>query len=73
MRAHPLARAVRIDKLSLAALEATLRLHRDPVGAAAQLPVLEMLAADEHDLLERAGGSTTGSRRTRPRAARWGS
>ena len=54
MRAHPLARAVRIDKLSLAALEATLRLHRDPVGAAAQIPVLEMLAAGEHDLLERA-------------------
>jgi L-seryl-tRNA(Ser) seleniumtransferase len=45
---------VRIDKLSLAALEATLRLHRDPVGAAAQIPVLEMLAAGEPDLLERA-------------------
>ena len=51
MRRHPLARAVRIDKLSLAALEATLRLHRDPDQAAAQVPVLEMLAADEHDLL----------------------
>jgi L-seryl-tRNA(Ser) seleniumtransferase len=51
LRRHPLARAVRIDKLSLAALEATLRLHRDPEEAAAQVPVLEMLAADEHDLL----------------------
>ena len=52
MRAHPLARAVRIDKLSLAALEATLRLHREPVGVAAQMPVLEMLTASEHDLLD---------------------
>ena len=51
MRRHPLARAVRIDKLSLASLEATLRLHRDPAVAAAEVPVLEMLAADEHDLL----------------------
>jgi L-seryl-tRNA(Ser) seleniumtransferase len=54
MAAHPLARAVRIDKLSLAALEATLRLHRDPGLAAADVPVLEMLAADERDLLARA-------------------
>jgi L-seryl-tRNA(Ser) seleniumtransferase len=51
MRTHPLARAVRIDKLSLAALEATLRLHLDPARAAMEVPVLEMLAADESDLL----------------------
>jgi L-seryl-tRNA(Ser) seleniumtransferase len=54
MRTHPLARALRIDKLSLAALEATLRLHRDPGRAAADVPVLQMLAADERELLERA-------------------
>ncbi|HEV2060813.1 MAG TPA: L-seryl-tRNA(Sec) selenium transferase, partial [Solirubrobacteraceae bacterium] len=41
-RRHPLARAVRIDKLSLAALEATLRLYRDPVAAAQEVPVLRM-------------------------------
>jgi len=51
MRAHPLARAVRIDKLSLAALEATLRLHLDPARATAEVPVLQMLVADERDLL----------------------
>ena len=51
MRTHPLARAVRIDKLSLTALEATLRLHLEPARAAGEVPVLQMLAADEQDLL----------------------
>ena len=46
-RAHPLARALRIDKLSLAALEATLRLYRDPARARREIPVLAMLEAAE--------------------------
>ncbi len=45
-RAHPLARALRIDKLSLAALEATLRLYRDPERALREVPVLAMLNAE---------------------------
>ena len=53
-RRHPLARAVRIDKLSLAALEATLALHRDPVAARRALPVLAMLEADDATLSRRA-------------------
>ncbi len=53
---HPLARALRIDKLSLAALEATLRLYRDPERAIASIPVLRMLAQDEAALLARAEG-----------------
>ncbi len=53
-RRHPLARAVRIDKLSLAALEATLALHRDPVAARRTLPVLAMLEADDATLSRRA-------------------
>jgi L-seryl-tRNA(Ser) seleniumtransferase len=42
---HPLARALRLDKLGLAALEATLRLYRDPEAALAEIPVLAMLRA----------------------------
>ncbi len=53
-RAHPLARALRIDKLSLAALAATLRLYLDPAEAAQKIPVLRMLAAVEPELLARA-------------------
>jgi L-seryl-tRNA(Ser) seleniumtransferase len=51
-RLHPLARALRLDKLQLAALEATLRLHRDR-GAEA-VPALAMLNADESSLRRRA-------------------
>jgi L-seryl-tRNA(Ser) seleniumtransferase len=53
-RRHPLARAMRIDKLSVAALEATLRLYRDPQRALREIPTLAMLAADEATLLARA-------------------
>ena len=53
-RRHPLARAVRIDKLSLAALEATLALYRDPAAAVAEIPVLAMLCADPAELQARA-------------------
>jgi L-seryl-tRNA(Ser) seleniumtransferase len=53
-RAHPLARALRIDKLSLAALAATLALYRDPSLAVAEIPVLRMLAATHEELDGRA-------------------
>jgi L-seryl-tRNA(Ser) seleniumtransferase len=53
-RTHPLARAVRIDKLSLAALAATLRLYRDPDRARREIPVLAMLDADPAALRARA-------------------
>ena len=43
VRRNPLARAVRIDKLCLAALEATLRLYRDPEAARREVPILRML------------------------------
>ncbi|MDQ6730242.1 MAG: L-seryl-tRNA(Sec) selenium transferase [Actinomycetota bacterium] len=53
-RSHPLARALRIDKLSLAALEATLALHRDPATARREIPVLAMLDLPESELALRA-------------------
>jgi L-seryl-tRNA(Ser) seleniumtransferase len=55
LRAHPLARAVRIDKLSLSALEATLRLSGRPKEALEAIPVLAMLNAPLEDLKLKAG------------------
>jgi L-seryl-tRNA(Ser) seleniumtransferase len=51
LRRHPLLRAVRLDKMSLAALEATLMLHRD---APERVPVRRMLGQTEATLQERA-------------------
>ncbi|MGN6216669.1 MAG: L-seryl-tRNA(Sec) selenium transferase [Solirubrobacterales bacterium] len=51
-RRHPLARAMRLDKLQLAALEATLRLHRNEGRSA--LPALAMIEAPEGELRRRA-------------------
>jgi len=45
-RTDPIARAVRSDKLTLAALEATLALYRDPETSRREIPVLRMLTAD---------------------------
>jgi len=54
MKKHPLLRAIRIDKLSLAALEGTL--HTYMLGdASSEIPVLAMLNAPEDELLDRAG------------------
>ena len=67
-RRHPLARAVRIDKLSLAALEATLALYRDPDHARAAIPVLAMLTAGEDALGGARRAARGGHRRTVIRA-----
>jgi L-seryl-tRNA(Ser) seleniumtransferase len=53
-RRHPLARALRIDKLSLAALEATLRIYREPERARAELPVLRAVLEPAEDVRGRA-------------------
>ena len=44
LRRHPLQRALRADKLTLAAVEGTLVLYLDPVRALREVPVLRMLA-----------------------------
>jgi L-seryl-tRNA(Ser) seleniumtransferase len=51
LRRHPLLRAVRLDKMTLAALEATLMLHRDQPG---RVPVMRMLRQTEAELQQRA-------------------
>jgi L-seryl-tRNA(Ser) seleniumtransferase len=51
---HPLARALRLDKLGLGALEATLRVYREPERARREIPVLAMLDADSAALEARA-------------------
>jgi L-seryl-tRNA(Ser) seleniumtransferase len=53
-RKHPLMRALRPDKLTIAALEATLAVHRDPDTARRDIPTLAMLAALPELLRERA-------------------
>ncbi|HTX52623.1 MAG TPA: L-seryl-tRNA(Sec) selenium transferase [Candidatus Baltobacteraceae bacterium] len=54
LRRNPLARAVRIDKLCLAGLEATLRLLRDPERARQEIPVLRMLSRSVAEIGARA-------------------
>jgi len=53
-RADPIARAVRADKLTLAALEATLALYRDRDRAIHEIPVLNMLTENEESIRARA-------------------
>jgi len=63
LRRHPLQRAVRADKLTLAALEGTLALYLDPEKAFAEIPVLRMSAEPAesvHARAERLAGAVGG-------------
>jgi L-seryl-tRNA(Ser) seleniumtransferase len=53
-RADPIARTVRADKLTLAGLEATLALYRDPEIAIREIPVLRMLTENPESIRARA-------------------
>lgn len=54
IRRHPLHRALRVDKLTLAALEATLRLYLNPQEAVREIPVLRALAMSAEQIRRRA-------------------
>lgn len=54
IRKHPLHRALRVDKLTLAALEATLRLYLNPEEALRKIPVLRTLATTADEIRRRA-------------------
>jgi len=53
MKKNPLTRAFRIDKLTLAALEATLRDYLDPEVALRSIPTLQMIAATPEELQQK--------------------
>ena len=54
IKRNPLTRALRIDKLTLAALEATLHLYRDPQNAAQRIPTVRMLLMQKPEIERRA-------------------
>ena len=54
LRKNPLVRSLRVDKLTIAALEATLALYRDPKVALRDVPVLGMLSRPIPELRARA-------------------
>ena len=54
MKKHPLARAMRVDKMTFAALEATLKKYRDPIIAKRDIPILNMISADAEAMRDKA-------------------
>jgi L-seryl-tRNA(Ser) seleniumtransferase len=59
LRKNPLARAMRVDKLTLSALEATLRLYLEPERALREIPVLSMITASLRGIEARAEAIVT--------------
>ena len=53
-RRNPMARALRVDKVTLAALQATLMLYLDPEHIVERMPTLKMMAAPAEEIRKRA-------------------
>lgn len=66
MKKHPLLRALRVDKMTLCALEGVLRLYRDERRALLEIPTLRMLTMPEQELNLRAAGMLRRLKRTLP-------
>ena len=66
LRKDPLARALRVDKLTLAALEATLPAYSDPARALREIPALGMLGRPEAELERQARSLAEAIRCRRP-------
>jgi L-seryl-tRNA(Ser) seleniumtransferase len=60
MKAHPMARAMRVDKMTIAALQATLSLYLRPEEALEKIPTLRMLNESDASLKSRASGMVKG-------------
>ena len=54
LKKHPMARALRLDKMTLAALEATLRAYLEEESALREIPTLRMLTAPQSEIRARA-------------------
>ena len=68
IRRHPLARAMRVDKTCLTALERTLHLFRDPDRLALEHPLYRTLAASPDDLRTRAAAIASAAGEAAPNA-----
>lgn len=54
MKKHPLARAIRVDKMTFAAMEETLKKYRDEKVALRDIPVLSMISASPEEMKAKA-------------------